>query len=431
MTGSHIVGDSGPEVPRLTDLLGIGVLTRVVPRDLVDEVLADTGRREKRTRLLPARVVVYYVMALTLFYGDAYEEVMRRLVGGLQLLRAWRGDWTVPTTGAISQARARLGEEPMRELFLRVAQPMAGPGSPVAWYNELRVMAVDGVVLDVPDTPANAEEFGRSVNHLASAPFPQVRIVGLAECGSRALIDAAVGPYRTYERELMLQVLPSLTEDMLLLADRGFFGYDHWVTTRATGAHCLWRIKRGIDLPVLEYLPDGSYRSVLLPKMLKADLKKGLKKGKHYNPTPGKTIEVRVIDYSITDRDGDGTGEPIRLVTSLLDHDEAPAIELAALYQQRWEFELALDEIQTHQLGRPRVLRSKCPAMVRQEIWALLLTHYAIRHLIWEAADDIDPHLDSDRISFMRTLRLVRRHTTDQAAISPLCPEEEPPPSPR
>ncbi len=412
-------GSEAATPPRLTDVIGIGVLTRLVHRDLVDEVLAETGRLQKRSRLLPARVVVYYVMALTMYYGDAYEEVMRRLIGGLQGLRVWRGHWQVPTTGAISQARARLGEEPMKELFARVAAPMAGQGAPAAWFYGWRVMAVDGVVLDVPDTPENAKEFGRSCNNLAESPFPQVRVVGLAECGSRAIVDAAMGPIGAYERALMGELLPSLGPDMLLLADRGYFGYDHWKATRETEVQLLWRVAKNINLRVLERLPDGSYLSELLPKTVKADRAKARNKGRIYDTAHPKAITVRVIEFTIPDRDSEP--DPIRLVTSILDCADAPALELAALYHQRWEFELALDEIQTHQLGRPRVLRSKTPDLVRQEIWALLLTHYAIRQLMWEACDDIE--LDPDRLSFMRALRLVRRHTTDQAALSPLSSE--------
>ena len=410
-----VMGMTAPtaaNTPKLTDRLGIGILTRVVPRDLVDEVLAETARKEKRSRLLPARVVVYYVMALTLFYGDAYEEVMRRLVGGLKLMRSWNGEWTVPTTSAISQARARLGEEPLKELFARVGRPIASPGSTGSWYHGLRVMAVDGVVIDVPDTPANADTFGRSTNDKAPSPFPQVRIVGLAECGTRAVIAAAVGPLASYERALMTELLPRLSPGTLVLADRGYYSHDLWLRARDTGADLLWRVKNDIWFPVLKRLPDGSYLSKALSKQVKADLRKGWRR----HPTPEEAPDVRIVEYTIDNRDD--KAEVICLVTSIVDHELAPATELAALYHERWEFELALDEIQTHQLGRPRVLRSKSPEMVRQEIWALLLTHYAIRHLIYEASDTID--IDPDRISFMRTLRLVRRHTTDQAAFSPL-----------
>jgi Insertion element 4 transposase N-terminal len=161
---------------RLTDRIGIGVLTRIVPRDMVDEVLAETGRRQKRSRLLPAHLMVYFVLAMAIF-GDGYEEVMRRLVGGLKLMRAWRKEWSVPTTGAISQARERLGEEPLKMLFERIAEPAATAGTPGAWLGSRRLMAIDGVVINVPDTPDNTAEFGHRGQ--AGHPFPQAIVVGL------------------------------------------------------------------------------------------------------------------------------------------------------------------------------------------------------------------------------------------------------------
>lgn len=394
----------------MTDRIGIGVLTRVVGRDLVDEVLVETGRRELRSRSLPARVVVYYVMALNLFFGDAYEEVMRRLVGGLQFLHAWHKDWKIPTTSALSQARSRLGEAPMRALFDRIARPLATSSLPGAWYQSWRLMAIDGAVVDVPDTPANAAAFGRSGNHLATSPFPQVRIVGLAECGTHAVVAASLGPRAQYERELAAELFPAMTDGMLVLADRGFYSYDFWKTARATGADLLWRVRTNqLTLPVYERLPDGSYRSALLPKSMRSDMARG-----KYRRIDRYEVPVRVIDYQVTDR---GDGEVIRLVTSLTDHQLCPAAELAALYQQRWEFELVLDELKTHQTGHPQVLRSKTPELVKQEIWGLLLSHYAIRHLMTEAASQAGT--DPDRISFIRSLRVVRRHITEQAAFSP------------
>ncbi|MFE3732969.1 transposase domain-containing protein, partial [Nocardia sp. NPDC059154] len=188
---------------RLTDRVGLGVLTRVVSRDLVDEVVAQTGRREQRQRLLPARVVVYFVLAMTLFFDDAYEEVMRKLVDGLRFLRSWDGLWRVPSSAALCKARARLGEEPVRELFARVAVPLAGARTPGAWLAGQRVMAIDGVQMDVPDTPDNEAEFGRGRTHQAlDDPYPKVKVVGLAECGTHAIIDAEIGAVETDEREL-------------------------------------------------------------------------------------------------------------------------------------------------------------------------------------------------------------------------------------
>jgi hypothetical protein len=378
-------------------------------RGAVDEVLAETGRREQRRRLLPARVVVYYVLALCLFFGDAYEEVMLKLVGGLQFLRGWDRDWVVPSSSALCQARQRLGEQPLRVLFDRVAQPMTEPGGAGGWFGSWRVMAPDGVVLDMPDTPENVDEFGKSGNAIAASPFPQARVVGLAECGSRAVVAAAIGACRTGERDSARELLGDLDAEMLVLADRGFYGYDLWKQVRASGAELLWRVQLRMTLPVCQLLPDGSYLSALAPRSMRS----AVARGKGYR-LDRYEIPVRVVDYTISNAAA-GEPETIRLVTSITDPELAPAVELAALYHQRWEIELALDEIQTHQMGRPRVLRSRSPEMVRQEIWALLLTHYAIRHLMHEAADDAE--IDLDRVSFMRSLRVIRRQVTDQAAF--------------
>lgn len=402
----------GASSVRLTDRIGIGVLTRLVTRDVVDEVLARTGKVERRSRLLPARVVVYYVMAMCLFFNEAYEEVMRRLVGGLQFMGTWRSDWTVPTGSAISQARTRLGAEPMKALFEELAVPIATAGTRGAWYQSWRLMAIDGVVIDVADTPLNVEAFGRSggTGHWSS-PFPQVRIIGLVECGTHACVAAQLAPRHEYERQLAAKLVGDVEPDMLILADRGFYSYDLWKTFRATGAQLIWRSKMGQsapDLPVKKLLPDGSFESSLAPKSMRSDINRGKNRRIDLYEIP-----VRVIDYEVADRNG----ETIRLVTSIMDHETAPAIEIAALYQERWEIELIFDEIETHQMAGSRVLRSKTPVLVQQEVWALLLTHYAIRHLITEAAEQSDQ--DPDRLSFIRSLRVIRRQVTDQAAFSP------------
>jgi hypothetical protein len=406
---------------RFTDGISVGVLTRLFDRDLVDEVLAETGRREKRSRLLPARVVVYYVLALCLFCEDGYEEVMRKLVNGLRFLRTWRGDWRVPTTGAISQARQRLGEDPLRVLFERVAVPMAEPGTKGAWFHGWRVMAVDGVMLDVPDTPDNDAVFGRMSHKGRPDAFPQVRIVGLGECGTHAMVAAAFDSWRVYERELFERILDEgLEPGMLVLADRGYYSYEMWCKALNAGAELVWRVKGGVELPVVQRLADGSYRSYLLPAQVKA----AFKQGKSLRRAQQLRREVRVVQYMVTNRDG--AQEVIRLVTSIVDHELAPAAELAALYAQRWEFELTLDEVETHQMSASRVLRSKTPELVRQEVWALLLTHYAVREFMHEAAEraDEDDGLDVDELSFVRSLNAVRRQVTNQAGFSPSPPEE-------
>ncbi len=262
------LGDDGQSAAGglLADRIAIGVLTRLVPRDLVDEVLAETGRREKRSRLLPAHVVVYFVMAMVIF-RDGYEEVTRRLTGGLAFMRAWRRDWAVPSTGAISQARERLGEAPLKALFERVAAPLAAPGAPGAWLGSRRLMAIDGVKLDVPDTPASVGGFGRP-GGVTRRPFPQVQVLGLGECGTHAVAAAQIGTLSAGEREVAGGLLAWMEPGMLVIADRGFFGFEFWRDCQLTGADLLFRVASGLRLPVTTVLPDGSYLSeVASPKV--------------------------------------------------------------------------------------------------------------------------------------------------------------------
>jgi hypothetical protein len=388
-----------PTDERLSDRIAIGLLTRTFPPEAVDAAIASADRGEVRNRLLPARVVVYYVLAMCLFSGQGYEEVMRLLVGGLEWMSRWRRAWAVPSTAAIAKARARLGADPLRALFQVTVRPLATDATRGAWYRELRLVAMDGATLDVPDTAENDEYFGRpgSGRGEGKGAFPQIRLVGVAECGTHAMFAAAIGPYSASERTLATQVLPAVGPGMLLMADRGFTSYELWQTAAATGADLLWRATSVFSLPVLRELPDGSYLSHLIRK-------------------DRPPIVVRVIEYTIDDGRAP-KGEHYRLVTTLLDPDHAPAAELAELYAQRWEFETALDELKTHQRGAKVVLRSKYPDGVEQEIWGFLLVHWALRELMHTAALDAD--IDPDRVSFIRTLRLARRTVTEQAAFSP------------
>jgi hypothetical protein len=339
---------------------------------------------------------------------------MRKLVEGLRFLRSWDDDWQVPTSSALCQARARLGAEPLRELYDRVAQPLAGAGTPGAWLGDLRVMAIDGVQLDIPDTADNDAEFGRGARlGDLEPPYPKVKVVGLAECGTHAVIDANIGGVRTDERDLARPLLARFEPDMLILADRGYFSREFWDEVAETGAELLWRVQVTQQLPVVTELADGSYLSVLMTTTEYQRRRRSMSRG--VNITPRGT-RVRVIEYDITNRDTQ-SGSPIRLITTILDPDIASAAELAAAYHQRWEFESSLAEIETRQRGSYRVLRSHSPEMVRQEIWALLLTHYAIRALMYEASDP--DGLDPLRMSFIRTLRIVRRQVTGQAGFSP------------
>src|SRR5690349_2544190 len=315
-----------PTDERLSDRVAIGLLTRVFPPAVVDAAVSGADRGEVRSRLLPARVVVYYVLAMCLFSGQGYEEVMRLLVGGLEWVGRWRGAWSVPSTAAIAKARARLGPQPLRALFAAVVAPLAAEATPGAWYRGLRLVAIDGAVLDVPDTVENETRFGRAGSGRGEGrgAFPQVRVVGLGECGTHAVFAVQMDSFGTAEKALAERLLPALRPGMLVLADRNFLSIDLWRKAVPTGAHLLWRASAVFTLPVLEVLPDGSYPSKLTPSSTAA------RKG------GTEPVTVRVIEYTIDDGRAP-EGEHYRLVTTLLDPVQAPADELAALYAQRWE----------------------------------------------------------------------------------------------
>ena len=388
----------------LSDHVALGVLTRTFPPELVDTVLAETGKQHQRQRLLPARLVVYYVLAMTLFSQAGYEEVMRNLVEGLAWESGWKRRWTVPAKSAIFYARSRLGVEPMRELFDRACLPVASPSTPGAFFGRWRLVSVDGTTLDLADTAENAEAFGYpgSGRGEGRGAFPQLRLVGLAECATHALFGLAMGPCSSGERALARALLGSLSDGMLLLADRGFFSFGLWEEARATGADLLWRTKGGDILSVDRRLDDGSYLSHLHEVV---NFKRR-----------ATEVVVRVVDYGIDDPGRPQAEEHYRLVTSLLDPEEAPAPELAALYPRRWEFETMLDELKTHQRGPRVVLRSKSPEGVRQEAYGLVCTHYAIRALMAEVAGHHG--VGPERVSFTRSLHAARRSVRSGAGTN-------------
>ncbi len=385
----------------MSDLVSVGVLTRTFPPEVVDEVIAEVGRTEQRHRALPARVMAYFSIGMALHSEGSYEDVLALLTDGL----AWSsGDEPVklPSKSAIFQARARLGAEPVEALFRRVATPLATPGAPGAWLAGRRLVAIDGTCLDVADTAENEVWFGRpGVSKGEQAAFPQARLVGLAECGTHAVFDAELGSCSTSEAALSRRLVDRLEPGMLVLADRGFYSFKLWEQSAATGADLLWRMRDSQRLDPVEILPDGSYLSRVF------EIRNFKRRG--------EGVTVRVIDYTIDDgRDQEGT---YRLVTTILDPDEAPAVDLAAAYAQRWEIESAFDELKTHQRGARTVLRSKSPGLVAQEIWGHLCCHFAIRTLMWEAADHAE--VDPDRVSFVAALRIARRSISAARDFSP------------
>ena len=393
-----------PTEQRLSDHISVGVLTRVYPPELIDAVVQAAGRAERRHRLLPARVTAYYVLALALFSHASYEEVMRFLVDGLAWQSGWRQRWRVPTKAALFKARQRLGVEPLRALYEGTARPLGTADTKGVWLRDWRLMSLDGTCVDVADTPVNDAEFGRPGSGRGEGrggAFPQLRIVGLCESGTHAVVDAALGPYATGETTLARDVLRSLAPGMLCLADRNFYSGRLWAEAAASGAELLWRAKADLHLEREQDLDDGSWLATT---------------GGRDARRKGHSHLVRVIDYRLDDPGRPGE-DGYRLLTTILDPDAAPAVELAGCYPERWELEGALGELKTHQRGPGVVLRSKLPEGVLQEAYGHLCVHFAIRSLMHEAA--LTAKLDPDRLSFIRSLRVARRTTGSHPGFSP------------
>ena len=426
------------------DQVTIGVLVDAIPRDAVDEAVAVCGVRERRSDgKLPAHVTAYLTLALCLFPDDDYEEVATRVTGSLDRFGCWDAAWTVPTASAVTQARKRLGRQVFPELFERTCGPVAGDAFPTAGLLALgtargsflrgwRLLAIDGFEVDVPDTPANAAEFGYAGSGENRSAFPKARVVALAECGTHAFVAAQVAGYGTGEKTLAQRLYPGLRPDQLLTADRGFYSWAAWDTAAATGAALLWRAPTQLSLPVVRVLPDGTYLSVVMDSAIRGKRREAIlaaaRDGRDLtdpNVVPAAVTDrgqpaarvVRVIEYDVPDRAGNGTGELIVLLTTVLDPAHARADELAAAYHQRWGEETSNDQLKTHLRGPGRVLRSRLPDLVYQEIWAYLIAHHAICALIAKASAAAD--LDPDRLSFAKALRLIRRTATGTADISP------------
>jgi hypothetical protein len=395
-----------PSGTRITDYISLGVVARFFPRDKLDAVLERTGRASVRERDLPAHVVVYYVIALALYMRSSYREVLRCLLEGVQWLLDPSVAVKVAGKSGISQARSRLGSEPLRQLYETVVAPIAEERTRGAWYGHWRLVSLDGSTLDTADTSDNEKAFGRPGAGRGTSAFPKIRFVALLENGTHVLWAARMGPYATGEITLANEVVLSLRKGMLCLADRGFVSYQLWLTAAQTGADLLWRTRENAQLEVERRLRDGSYLSHLYAST--AD-RRHRRNG----------IAVRVIDYRL--KSVPEAAPVYRLITTILEPAQASAKELAALYHERWEIETALDELKTHLRGSQIVLRSKTPELVRQEFFGLLMAHFAIRGLMHEAALKADE--DPDRLSFLHSVRVVQRRMTRFGAIPPSAEE--------
>ena len=395
-----------PPGARITDYISLGVITKTFPLSSIGPVLSETGTASVRQRDLPAQVVVYYVIALALYMQSSYREVLRCLLEAVQWLRDPSVGVRVAGKSGISQARTRLGWEPLRQLHDELVKPVAVGSTRGAWYRSWRLVSLDGSTLDVADEKANEEAFSRPGASRGSSAYPQIRFVSLVENGTHVLFGSQMDGYRTGEITLAKAVLPRLRKGMLCLADRNFFGFELWQLARGTGADLLWRMKKNMRMACEKRLPDGSYLSRVYPSE---------RDWRHKS----NGVVLRVIDYRLEGIEG---SEPIyRLATTILDPVKAPADELAALYHQRWEIETAFDELKTHLRGAKIVLRSKTPDLVRQEFYGLMMAHFAIRGLMHEAALKADE--DPDRLSFLHAVRVIRRKMTVYGAIPPSAEE--------
>ena len=404
-TASKLEGGS-----RISDYITLGAVARIFPADRVEAILQSTGKTSQRQRDLPAHVVVYYVIALALFSQASCSEVLRCLLEGVRWLRGADAEIKVAGKSGISQARSRLGWEPIRQLHDELVRPIATEKTQGAWFHGWRVVSLDGSTLDIPDDPANESVFGRPSAARGESAFPQLRFVSLVENGTHVLFGTRMGPFKTSERVLAEEVLASLNQGMLCLADRGFYGFEFWQKARKTGAELAWRVNPRLGLPREQELEDGSFLSTVW------DIKDRWRRR-------SGGVPVRVVEYTLDGvRDGRLPASPenelsYRIITTILDPKAASAKELAALYPERWEIETAFDELKTHLRGRQMLLRSKTPDHVRQEFYGLMMAHFAVRGLMHEAA--LQAEVDPDRLSFIHAVRVIRRTLPHIAALPP------------
>jgi hypothetical protein len=378
-----------------TEHLGVGVLALCFPLQKVQSIIAACGKSDKRVRDLPAALVVYYVIALSLFPGVAYQSVLRWLIGGLQWLGNHR--FRIACSESLSDARQRLGELPVQRLHEEMAQPMSEKSLPGSYFKDMLLVAFDGSTLALQDTPANSKEFGRSSNQNGEGTWPLARFVALAECGTHLVFASKLGAYKDSEIHLAKSLAPSLRADMLCMADRLFPGYALWKQFAGTGAALLWRAKTSVPLRKTKALSDGSYLAQWLPE---EESRKG-----------NKAVIVRVIEYRLKDPGALGdTPTVYRLITTILDPQVASAKELAGLYPQRWEIEITIKESKTILRKGKITLRSKMPELVKQEFWGMLLAHYLVRKMMAQAA--LDKGSDPDELSYEASVEIIKSTQT-------------------
>jgi hypothetical protein len=382
-------------------------LAIAIPSETIEAAIKNTGSERQRQRMIPTHLVVALIIAMSLWSKDSIEDVLKNLVHGLstQWIRLEQR-WNKPSKSSISEARQRIGPRVMSHLFHSVARPLGTEQTPGAFLNGLRLMAVDGTVFDLPDTDANARVFGYPGTRAGTeASFPKARLVLLVEAGTHLITDAFLSPYRIGERRKALSLLRSVEPGMLLMWDRGLHSFKMVNATQKRGSHFLGRVPKNVKFEVVKTFEDGSFESWIAPD------RQSKKKG-------AERIRVRVIEYTIEEK---GVEKTYRLITDLMDITTFPALLLAQEYNQRWEVESTLDEFKTHLNGRKTPIRSKYPRGVVQEIYGWLLGHWAVRSLMFQAAQG--QGLSPLRLGFTGTLKVVRRA---MAQFQQSTPEEIP-----
>jgi hypothetical protein len=385
-------------VDGVAPVIDLGSMSSAFPLTAVEQILEQTGRMSLRKRKLPAYLVTYMVIALGLMASEGAREVLRHLLDRFRERQGWPGE--LASEAAITKGRQRLGVEPLRRLYETFVRPIATRAIKSAWFAEhWRIVSLDGTTLCALDTAENEKRFGRPAASRGRSAWPQVRLVALLENGTRVLFAAALDAYRVAETVLARRILSRLEPGMLCLADRGFYSYSLWTAAVATGADLLWRVQKGIRLPELQRLADGSYLSEIRPRG------RGRKR---------ESITVRVVPFTVTVK---GRSEAYRVITTILDPLRAPALDLARLYAARWTIETAFRELKVRQRDRALLLRSKLPDLVEQDVYGLLLAHFGVRQIMCQSAHQAD--LEPAELSFDHALHVVIRRLPEMVAFSP------------
>jgi hypothetical protein len=391
---------------KMCEQLSLDVFADIYPPEQVASLIEQyrTNReKQQRVRQFTGVALVYFLLLMALWARLAQVRVWDKLLHGLQRLHPC-GPPVTASASALWYQRKALGAEPLRRLVEQCCQPVCHSQTTGAFYGGRRIMAIDGTLQKVADTPKNDAFFFRASNQYGKGAYPQVRCVFLMECGSHAIIDADVTDGKQSEMYGAYVVLRKVEAGMLVTHDSGLFAGGLWEQLGERKAHALCALAEPVLGKPLRRLKDGSYLTVLFPQKNAIQLQK-------------KPLLIRVIEYQITDERLGEPGKLYRLATTLLNPRTAPALELIGLYHERWEIELAIREIKTYQRFQLPVLRSKTPEGVIQEIYALLLAHYAVRVLMYQSAFQAD--LDPDRLSFTEAVFQISEAVADLAMADP------------